>query len=561
MAKSILDIVIKLTKQGGADKETIKEMVKVKSAIMDTAAVAGTLVAAGFAIKKGFDATVGALVNYADKVRNIQNATGATAEDASKLIQILDDQKVSFEQLQTVVAKNGKTYDYSIAGLGKMSDEYLKLTDANEQAAFMQERFGKQWISFVPVMKQGKDAINAASDAVDKNLVLTEKSMIQTRLWEIQVDNAKDAWDGYMMSIGKGVLGILDGSTAEITKNAQAIFYQANGFNFNTNMSGRYTDAQREAWEQAKAQAEQEWMKANALDNSAESTDAAAQSAEEYAEALKAQSKANTELLGLITNVASAEQSYQQTAAQLAQERVQIEQERAAAITAGWWEGSEKIKEYDAALAENSAAMEEAAAKHHEAMGKIQYDLLVAKLSVDGLTEAEFGIAQQAGIMFGVFDEGSAKAAADMNTVAQAVAEGKLRLEDMQRVLEMLKKGYSFDVVMNIIQNVAAGNVAPSREEALRKAGQNPGYAEGGVSSGPASGHWELLHGTEAIIPLQNGSVPVQMSAPSMAGGGDQYYVTLSISSPMTILDEQKTRSVLLPYIVDGIKQVKARGM
>jgi len=37
------------------------------------------------------------------------------------------------------------------------------------------------------------------------------------------------------------------------------------------------------------------------------------------------------------------------------------------------------------------------------------------------------------------------------------------------------------------------------------------GYAEGGISTGPTSGHMELLHGTEAIIPLNNGYIPVQI--------------------------------------------------
>lgn len=66
MSKSVLDIVIKLSKQGGADKETVTGLVQVKKAMTDAVAVAGTLVAAGYAIKKGFDATVGTMVAYAD---------------------------------------------------------------------------------------------------------------------------------------------------------------------------------------------------------------------------------------------------------------------------------------------------------------------------------------------------------------------------------------------------------------------------------------------------------------------------------------------------------------
>jgi hypothetical protein len=44
-------------------------------------------------------------------------------------------------------------------------------------------------------------------------------------------------------------------------------------------------------------------------------------------------------------------------------------------------------------------------------------------------------------------------------------------------------------------------------------------YADGGIASGPLSGYSATLHGTEAVIPLKNGSVPVQLSSGNAAGG------------------------------------------
>lgn len=37
------------------------------------------------------------------------------------------------------------------------------------------------------------------------------------------------------------------------------------------------------------------------------------------------------------------------------------------------------------------------------------------------------------------------------------------------------------------------------------------GYADGGIASGPTTGYNALLHGTEAVIPLKNGAVPVDL--------------------------------------------------
>ena len=40
---------------------------------------------------------------------------------------------------------------------------------------------------------------------------------------------------------------------------------------------------------------------------------------------------------------------------------------------------------------------------------------------------------------------------------------------------------------------------------------QTTGYADGGIATGPKSGYWELLHGTEAVIPLGRGSLPLTL--------------------------------------------------
>jgi hypothetical protein len=48
--------------------------------------------------------------------------------------------------------------------------------------------------------------------------------------------------------------------------------------------------------------------------------------------------------------------------------------------------------------------------------------------------------------------------------------------------------------------------------------GKKEGKAEGGVAEGPETGFLEKLHGTEAVIPLENGrSVPVSLDVSGMA--------------------------------------------
>ena len=143
MAKSILDVIVKLSKQGNADKETVIGLVKLKSALLDAASVAGSLVGAGYAVKKMFDATVGTMVEYADKVRTTQHATQLSAEESSKLIQMTDDLGVSYESLEKAIKSSSDTTDFSIAGLMKTSEEYLNITGAQDRAKFAQEQYGR----------------------------------------------------------------------------------------------------------------------------------------------------------------------------------------------------------------------------------------------------------------------------------------------------------------------------------------------------------------------------------------------------------------------------------
>ena len=72
----------------------------------------------------------------------------------------------------------------------------------------------------------------------------------------------------------------------------------------------------------------------------------------------------------------------------------------------------------------------------------------------------------------------------------------------------MMKKGYTIEVAMQIISHSISGaNVGHEQGQG----GLQGGFADGGISTGPASGHTELLHGTEAVIPLKGGSIPVQV--------------------------------------------------
>ena len=56
--------------------------------------------------------------------------------------------------------------------------------------------------------------------------------------------------------------------------------------------------------------------------------------------------------------------------------------------------------------------------------------------------------------------------------------------------------------------------MSPEEIEDLAKKlySQMPKFADGGIATGPTSGHMAMLHGTEAVIPLKGGSIPLSIS-------------------------------------------------
>lgn len=513
MAKSILDIVIKLSKEGGADKETVKGLISVKTAIMNAATVAGTLVAAGYTIKKVFDETVGTLVAYADQVRRLSDATGTSAEDSSKLIQVMDDMFVSYDQLEKAVAKSGKTFDFSIEGLAKMSDEYLKLTDTQQQAAFMQERFGKQWISFVPVMQKGGQAIRDASSAVEESLVLDQQALDQTLEYKQAVDSLADAWEGVKVKLGRDIIPLtvtmLQGlsNSTELTRNqSMQVAYLNDAYRDGIMTEEQYTAKLKEFGLSQYSVIKSTQEQSTALDENS-------LSAEENAAAIKLISDANKELLSLIGSLQSAESSY-----------------------------GEQYKTISADMSltddERKAKLAELAAEHDLDTKKIILNLLEQKLAQDGLTTTELNYLLQKGQAWGIYSASvvseARKAIREVDDIARSID----RIPDEKNVSINITTTGSFGAAESV--SLAAGGSKKRDAGGPGIAGRSYRIGTDEIFSPASNGQFVPLHGAQV--------------------GGSNVTVVLNISSPVNIMDEQTTEKVLLPYIIKGVRQAQTRG-
>lgn len=232
--QSVLDIIIKTIKQGDGDKKTVSALTSIKSAGTAAMGMFAALAGTAYTLNQVFDATVGTTVELADKIRGIQQVSGMTAEESSKLVQIVDDFKISQEDLLKVMQKNGDEYDYSTAGLAKMSDEYKSLTDANDKANYMQERFGKNWGAFVELMEQGGDKITSAGESINQALIFDQATLDSAREYQRQIDQLSDSWEALKVSSGQAILpeavSFLQNVNSEIAEENNQLFQAEKGW-------------------------------------------------------------------------------------------------------------------------------------------------------------------------------------------------------------------------------------------------------------------------------------------------------------------------------------------
>ena len=167
----------------------------------------GVAVSVGGAIKKIADDTM----KYAFEVKDFGRIIGASAEEASKLIQVADDVRLSTESMTTAMrAAITKGYNPTIEGLGQMSDEYNRLAPGIERSRFLIETFGRSGLEMAKLMELGSKRIKEMGDSIEgTGLLMTEEGIKKAEEYYRAIDNLTDAWTGLKMNAGAVTLPIV----------------------------------------------------------------------------------------------------------------------------------------------------------------------------------------------------------------------------------------------------------------------------------------------------------------------------------------------------------------
>ncbi len=234
----------------------------------------------------------------------------------------------------------------------------------------------------------------------------------------LAIDEKRDAMEAFRVELGQNVGNVL--AFAKAMERAYEIQSESTKeFRGATVTTKDFNEALNEAIAEQLNAADASVAYGDSLKEQEEAAKAAADAAKEMTEA-------NKGFLSLLGSMQSADESYQDKSKSLTEERIQLEQERADAIAAGWWEGSEKILEYDQKLEENKQKTIENADEFDLQNKRIMLGYIERQLAADGtLTDTELQWLLEKGVAWGIYSQTvvdeTQKAIEQANALAEAI--------------------------------------------------------------------------------------------------------------------------------------------
>lgn len=167
--------------------------------------------------------TAGEVVNYANQVRSLTTAIGATPQEASKLIQVADDVNISYQQLTSALeAGIRKGVKPTIDNLGAMSNEYLKLQPGIERTEYLMEKFGRTGQDLARLMELGSDKIGEMGDSIEGTArLMDQEGLDAAEDYRVALDDLSDAAEDVKLSIGQSLIPELQKVADVMTRNIE----------------------------------------------------------------------------------------------------------------------------------------------------------------------------------------------------------------------------------------------------------------------------------------------------------------------------------------------------
>lgn len=419
-----------------------------------------------------WNATAGEFVEYAEQVKNLSRSLGASAEDTSRLIQVADDVRISYDSLKIAMKEAQKDgIEPSIESLAKLSDQYLAIQSPAERTKFLLETFGKSGLEMGKLMEKGGDGIRAMNEEISNSLIITEEGIKASDDYQRSLDQLEEVSQAVEISFGSKLIPVMNAFMRIVLADIEAVgvfkdvltgdksladaarevadIINKNGFEVFGLQIGDATEAMKE-------NADTSDQFTGAMGDNEDAVKAAEQAIKDFKDSLEEMSQANIDAEKFIQSYADFSKDYAENHAE-AVDKVKKAEEELAAARKEFGAGSEQAAGAAESLAEAQKGVQELEASWHESTQKMIYDMVLAKLSVDGLTDAEFKAAQDLAVSMGLRTEAQAEEAKAAMDKAESIAEGIALQEDV-----MKEKAAQDEELLRLEQEkeLAAGNTA-----------------------------------------------------------------------------------------------------
>lgn len=412
-----------------------------------------------------WNATGQEFVNYAEQVKNMSRSLGASAEETSRIIQVADDVRISYDGLKMAMKQAQKEgIEPNIDNLAKLSDAYLALPPGVERTQFAIDKFGsKAGPEMEKLLVKGSDAIRDFSAAIDENMIITEQGIKASDEYQHSLDEMNDSFTAVKITIGSYLVG----PATDLLNHYRDIgtSLKENGYWYTLTHQFALDDikVKREeadaAFQASEANSDFSGSleeSAGALDDNKEAIEAAKDALKDYQDALEATSQANIDNANLSSQLAEDRKAYEKDHAAAIEAQAEAQRNLNEALRSSGEDGSaEAIDEARTAYDDATKSVQALEAASMEARDSMVYDMIQTKLAVDGLTDSELKALDAYAVSKGI------KSQADVD-------ETNRRIEEANAVVEGIKA--SEDVMVEdkkIAEETKRLETAISAEEAL----------------------------------------------------------------------------------------------
>jgi hypothetical protein len=189
--------------------------------------LATAAVAAGTGLLALANKGVDAFADLAEQIMKVQRVSGASAEDASRLVAVADDLGVSIDSVATGVFKLGRGVD-ALPALGvkiardtsgavnltdtliNVADAYVATADPAKRAQLLTAAFGRSGKDLIPIVERGGQGIRDMYAAAEgKGLIMSQADLDTARTFSLVMDDLADTIQSGLVSVGRELIPIL----------------------------------------------------------------------------------------------------------------------------------------------------------------------------------------------------------------------------------------------------------------------------------------------------------------------------------------------------------------